>query len=189
MCVLKKYIDSKKKKHSSNLTSKSNFANLTNYLFANLQDIFIFVLISAILIFLDQVSKFLVRSRMSLGESIPLINNIFHLTFVFNQGAAFGILQNMKFLFIFVAIFIIGVMIYYFKYILRDRFLLVVCAVVFGGTVGNLIDRILFSKVIDFFDFRIWPVFNVADMCLSIGIVLLIIYFWRIDLDLKQNNN
>jgi signal peptidase II len=133
------------------------------------------LLITGIILLVDQISKFL---SSKLDTSIPIIENIFHITFVENLGAGFGTLQGQWWLLVIISLIAFGIAFYYF---LRTKkyFLELVLAVLLGGILGNLIDRIVFGFVRDFIDFRIWPVFNIADIVITIGILLLIYYFWK----------
>jgi len=132
-----------------------------------------------IVIFIDQITKFLIKTNFQLNQSLPLIKNIFHLTYIRNFGAGFGILQQQKWLLILISIIVIGFIFYYFDRIKNEELLLqVLVGFVLGGTIGNLIDRITYGFVIDFLDFRIWPIFNFADSFVTIGVIGLIFYFW-----------
>ncbi len=129
-------------------------------------------------ILLDQVTKFLVRSSIQLDHTIPLIDGIFHLTYINNYGAAFSILEGKQFLLIGATLIaVIAVMIFIvWKRKLAHPMLLSGLALIAGGGIGNLIDRIWLGYVVDFFDFRIWPVFNVADIAVVSGCLLLLVY-------------
>jgi len=134
------------------------------------------VLISVIIILsLDQLTKFIITKNLSLNQSIPIIKGIFHLTLVHNRGAAFGILKNQIPLFIFTSLFA-TVLIYFnlkdtrFKKSLIYKISL---SLILAGALGNLIDRLFLGYVVDFLDFRIWPVFNVADSAITVGAILL----------------
>ena len=131
----------------------------------------VFIVIA--ILFLDQVSKFLVTKNLFLGQSIVVIKGIFHLSLVHNRGAAFGLLKNQVPLFVVTSI--IAVFLIFLELKKRKRVLIyeVSLALVLAGALGNLIDRAIFGYVIDFLDFRIWPVFNIADSSISIGAVLL----------------
>lgn len=136
--------------------------------------------ITLIIILIDQITKFLINANFQLNQSFPLIKNILHLTYIQNFGAGFGILQNQQWILIFVSLFVIGVIYYYIDRIKEKEILLqVLVGFVLGGTIGNLIDRLIYGFVIDFLDFRIWPVFNIADSFVTIGVIGLIIYLWR----------
>ncbi|MBR4696182.1 MAG: signal peptidase II [Selenomonadaceae bacterium] len=123
------------------------------------------------IIVLDQIVKLAVKANMAPGETIPLIPHVFHFTYVLNPGAAFGILENQRLFFI-----VAGVLILLFFGCLyprmrkQDPWLRYGCAALLGGAVGNLIDRIYNGLVVDFFDFRIWPVFNIADIAIVGGV-------------------
>jgi len=132
------------------------------------------IFISLTVLIIDQVSKFLVNTNMSEMESIPLIANVFHLTYVKNAGAAFSILEGKTPFFIVVTLLAAAVSIYfYYRVEVKKIWLRTGIALALGGAFGNLIDRLRFGKVIDFFDFRIWPVFNVADCAIVVGVVLI----------------
>ena len=142
---------------------------------------FLIISLTALLIvFFDQSAKFFIVKNFKISQSFPIFNNIFHLTFVKNTGAGFGILKEFNPFLILISLAVIGIIFYYYKKIKENEILLqIIVAFVLGGTMGNLIDRINLGYVIDFLDFRIWPVFNIADSFISIGIIGLIIYFWR----------
>ena len=134
-----------------------------------------------LILLIDQVSKAVISSKLSLGQSIPIIKNILHITFVKNTGAAFGVFKNSIYFFIAVsviAIVMIGAILV--KAIRKGKFLdNFLCnfglVLIMSGALGNLIDRVSLRYVIDFIDVRIWPVFNIADSSITIGTVLLII--------------
>jgi len=134
----------------------------------------IFIITLSIL-FTDRLTKLLATQNLLLNQSVPLIKGIFHLTLIHNRGAAFGILKNQIPLFIFISILAV-ILIYlalrnnkYKKY----SFYNISLALILAGALGNLIDRLRLGYVIDFLDFRIWPVFNIADSAITIGAVLL----------------
>ncbi|MBT7903139.1 signal peptidase II [Candidatus Woesearchaeota archaeon] len=137
----------------------------------------LFAGIAFFVLMLDQISKFLIKNSFSLGHSVPIINNIFHLTYVQNFGAAFGFLQHAQWLFVCIALVLIGGFIYFLPELVEQKVILIASALVMGGAIGNLIDRIFFGFVIDFFDFRVWPVFNIADSALCIGVGILVVYY------------
>jgi len=131
---------------------------------------------------LDQLTKSIASRNLHLNQSFPVIKNIFHLTLVHNRGAAFGIFQNQAFLFILTACLAIAVILTNLKKIrLEKRVSLrkVSLGLIMAGAVGNLIDRLRFGYVIDFLDFRVWPVFNIADSAITVGAVLLCWAFLR----------
>ena len=140
----------------------------------------IFILsLSILIILLDQLTKYLISKYMLLHQSIPLIKNILHITYIQNTGAGFGILKNQNTFLIFTSLIIIGIILFYIKRIIKEKQIHIPIALILGGAFGNLIDRIFLGHVIDFIDFRIWPAFNVADSAITIGAVWLMIYFWK----------
>jgi len=133
-----------------------------------------------IVVILDQLTKFLIKDNIRLGTSIPIIRNVLHLTYVTNSGSAFGLFKGFNLFFIIFSIFVIFAIFYYLKRIIKSEGLLQISVgLLLGGTIGNLIDRILYGSVTDFIDFRIWPVFNVADSAVTISIILLIVLLWK----------
>lgn len=132
-----------------------------------------FFIITAVLL-IDQGSKAVVQILMYLGESIPVLPPVFYLTYIMNPGAAFGILPNQKVLFITTGILLItGVLVGYRKLPPEKKLLRFSLGLVLGGALGNLLDRLRFGRVVDFLDFRVWPVFNLADTAIFIGVCLL----------------
>lgn len=134
----------------------------------------LFVLPLAVVI-LDQFSKYIVVENIALGESIPIIEEVFHLTYILNPGAAFGMFAHNRLFFIAIAVVVIGIIIWARREILASPWEVKAgCGLFLGGAIGNLIDRARQGLVIDFFDFRIWPVFNIADIAICIGVGLII---------------
>ncbi|MCX5686042.1 MAG: signal peptidase II [Candidatus Omnitrophica bacterium] len=133
------------------------------------------IFVVAFLVFvLDRITKVLALIFLSGGGSVKVLPGIFHLTLVFNNGAAFGLLKGRNDFFILISILIVcAILFYIWKYRTRDTALLFAAGLILGGAAGNLFDRIRFANVIDFLDFRVWPVFNVADSCVTAGILLL----------------
>jgi signal peptidase II len=139
---------------------------------------------------LDQLTKLYIHTRFQLGESITVIENFFNITYVRNPGAAFGFLaeSNPQFREIFflsippIAMIIILM-------ILRgvpnkDRWQVFALSSIFGGAIGNYIDRLRFRYVIDFLDFHLyqkysWPAFNVADSAIVLGVMILGVLMWQ----------
>lgn len=150
-----------------------------------------YYLLILVIILADQAAKYLVRMEMTLNQSIPLINGVFDLTYIHNYGAAFSILEGKQFLLIgitFLAVVAITV------YIVRKRktahfTLLLGLSMIVGGGCGNLIDRILQGYVVDFLNIRFWPIFNLADMAVVSGCLLLMIYLlWLEPKAARQKN-
>jgi signal peptidase II len=134
----------------------------------------VFIIVSIILS-LDQLTKFLAAKNLTLNQSLSLIKGVFHLTLVHNRGAAFGILKNQLPLFIFTAIFAAFLIFLNLKNTgyKKPSLYTLALSLILAGAIGNLIDRLCFGYVIDFLDFRIWPVFNIADSSITVGAVLL----------------
>ena len=123
---------------------------------------------------LDQLLKYWIRSNMTIGQSIPVISGIFHITYIENPGAAFGILANHRILFLLLTIAITGIMVYLYLSLRNKKSLAALSlGLVISGAAGNFIDRFLRGTVTDMFDFQIWPIFNIADICICIGIAIL----------------
>ncbi len=130
-------------------------------------------------ILIDQLSKSIIQRTMELGQSIPVINNIFHVTYILNPGAAFGMLANQTVFFIIATVAVaLGVIIFYFRSGQKKGMLPIALGLLLGGALGNLIDRLRYAKVVDFIDFRVWPVFNLADTAIVTGAGLLILILW-----------
>lgn len=126
-----------------------------------------------IILSLDRLTKILATSNLSLGQSLAVIKGVFHITLVHNRGAAFGILKNQLILLIATSLFAVILTYKNLKKNKADRIYSIALSLILGGALGNLIDRFIFGYVIDFLDFRIWPVFNVADSSITVGAVLL----------------
>lgn len=124
------------------------------------------------IIALDQLTKYWVLRQLSVGQSIPVIKNVFHITCTLNTGAAFGILKGRSYFFILIAAAAIILILINLR---RAKMppVKIALALILSGAASNLIDRLRLNAVIDFLDFRIWPVFNVADSAITVGAVLL----------------
>ncbi len=131
--------------------------------------------IIATIIFL---SDFLIKAYLYnnfLGQSIPVLKDVLHITVVANEGAAFGILSGHTNFLVYLGI----IFILFFFYLIRkekDRSLLflILSGMILGGALSNLFDRIFLGFVIDYIDVKIWPVFNLSDSCISVGVGLLL---------------
>jgi signal peptidase II len=123
---------------------------------------------------LDQVSKFVVLQNLELGQSIPVVPSVLYFTLVQNTGIAFGLFQNNPMLLTYLISFCVLLLALYSIRIRKEsKIEQLAFALILGGAVGNLIDRVRLGWVVDFIDFRIWPVFNIADSGITIGVVLL----------------
>lgn len=141
-------------------------------------DIFLSLFTVSTVVFLDRVTKIFFSEILSLGESLPVIRHILHMTLVHNTGIAFGLFKNQGIVFIvipFVAVILLVYNIFYYR--ANDQRLsrpyILAFSMILGGAIGNLIDRIAYGYVIDFIDLRVWPVFNIADSAITIGAVVI----------------
>jgi len=132
-------------------------------------------------ILLDQIVKIIIRNNMEVGRTIDVIKGFFNITHVENTGAAWGGFSGYTVALIIISIAILGYFIYAYKNIdfKKKRVFSISIIMVISGTIGNLIDRLFFRSVTDFFDFNIlgydFPVFNIADILLVIGFALFLI--------------
>ena len=143
----------------------------------------IYYLIAAAVIVFDRVVKKLVVSNMVPWETIPVIEDIFHFTYVQNRGAAFSMWQGQWIILIGfpLAAIAVGLILIYLKRNKWDKLMLTSVAMICGGGLGNLIDRIMLGYVVDLFDFRVFPVFNIADIfiCVGCGLMVLDVLFFE----------
>ena len=134
------------------------------------------IILIILIIGLDQLTKFIFNNNLVLNSPYPVIKGFFYLTLVHNRGAAFGILKNQLFLFILSSIFAITLIYFNLKKSRNKRgfsFNDLALGLILSGAIGNLIDRLFLGYVVDFLDFRVWPVFNVSDSAITVGAVLL----------------
>ncbi|MDP2951927.1 MAG: signal peptidase II [Chloroflexota bacterium] len=136
-----------------------------------------FVLAAGLVLVADQATKFAVRAYLAPGQSIPG-EGLVRLTHVMNRGASFGLFANQTIpLIITGAIGVLALLLYY-RYLPTQNLLLKGgLGLELGGAAGNLIDRISLGYVTDFIDLAVWPVFNVADSAITVGVALLLYYF------------
>jgi len=150
----------------------------------------LFYLIAFLVTIGDQIIKILVHKHMYLGQSIPLINDVVKLTYVRNTGAAFSLFIGFSPYLAVVGIVVIAAVIYFHYQIPKDSYVLQLSlAFVLGGSLGNLVDRILYSFVIDYLDITIWPVFNLADLMINIGVIMLIYKLFEKEENEKEDKN
>ena len=138
------------------------------------------ILLSVMLIIIDQGIKYIVVSNLNVLDSVNIIPNFLNITYVTNSGGAFSILSGSRYFFIILGIIAI---IYLIKYIMSDSNItkvdLIAYSLVISGIIGNLIDRIIYGYVIDYIHFYIssysFAIFNFADMCIVIGAIIIIV--------------
>lgn len=143
--------------------------------------------LAGLVIALDQITKLYIDHHFYLHESVSIIPNFFHLTYIRNTGAAFGLLarapESFRIpFFILIPLIALTVIVLIFKKTKdTELFMVTALSLIMGGAIGNFIDRLRFNYVIDFLDFHWlniyhWPAFNVADSSIVIGVVILILY-------------
>lgn len=143
----------------------------------------LFLLIGACVVALDQITKLWVRLNLAPYETVPIFGRL-SLTNVRNTGSAFGLFQNQAFLLTLIAIVGIVAILLFYRYFSKANLLgIFALGLVFGGAIGNLIDRLRFGYVTDFIDVRLWgdfhwPIFNVADSGITVGSIMLIIFIF-----------
>ncbi|GIO97913.1 lipoprotein signal peptidase [Paenibacillus lautus] len=141
----------------------------------------VYYLIAFVLFLIDQGTKYLIASKLELYEQIPVIGDFFLITSSRNRGAAFGILQDQLWFFIVVTLIVVGGIVWYLRKVSKEgrKLLPTALALVLGGAVGNFIDRLLMGEVVDFLQFNFgsytFPIFNIADSCIVIGVGLIIL--------------
>ncbi len=137
------------------------------------------LIFSSILFIFDFIIKLIIKSKIILNKSITIIPNFFRLTYVENSGAAFSILRGKQLFLIILSIIVIDFIIYYIYKDKLNKYKVVYYSLLLGGIFGNLIDRIIYNKVIDYLDFKIFnfnaPIFNLADTFIFFGVVLILL--------------
>ena len=140
--------------------------------------------LTLVVILLDMVSKCIVSRLLIVNESVMIIKNFFNITYVRNTGAAFSIFSGNTFLVMIVSfIIIIGIILYISKNKPSNKMEKVAYSLILGGAIGNFIDRIIYGYVRDFIEIDIfgwdYPIFNLADVFVVVGVILLVIATWR----------
>lgn len=149
----------------------------------NLQGRLPYLLFVIAILFLDRWTKALIQNQVDLNESISVIDGFFNITYVRNTGVAFGIFSSISspvksvLLSVFTAFAAVVVIVYSFRNPVRNRILQFALALILGGALGNLYDRLVYGYVVDFLEFYVgayhWPSFNVADSAITTGVLLL----------------
>ena len=140
-----------------------------------------FLILSILVITSDRILKFIIFKNFSIGFSFPLIKNFLYITPTCNKGIAFGLFKDNSMLILIAASMLTAILIIYIIVVKKPKSKLILSGLVLilSGAIGNLIDRILYGHVLDFIDFRIWPVFNISDSAITIGASLLIWYLLK----------
>lgn len=139
----------------------------------------LWIIISLIVVIVDQVSKQMIIGNMNYGQAVPVIDRFFYITYHANKGAAWSILQNGRIFFLIITP-IIAAIIIRFIFKSENKFLKLSLSLILGGAAGNYVDRLLKGSVIDFLQFNFgsysFPIFNAADSFVVIGTILLAVY-------------
>lgn len=135
------------------------------------------IILTILFLILDIVSKLLIDNYLVLNKSYKIINNFFYITKVYNEGASWSILWGMRILLILIGIVVLIGLLYYQRKFKENNRNILAFSLLYAGIIGNLIDRIIYGYVIDFIDFKLfsydYPVFNIADICIVVGIILM----------------
>ena len=132
---------------------------------------------------IDQISKRVVMTSFRLGESwnpVAALERWVSLTYVTNTGVVFGLFPDHGIIFMVISVVVIVVIVLYYRHLPGDQWLIQTSlGLQLGGALGNLLDRLRYGHVIDFIDFKVWPVFNVADSSVFVGVVILAFHLLR----------
>ncbi|MEK6916545.1 MAG: signal peptidase II [Nanoarchaeota archaeon] len=142
-----------------------------------------FISVILVILFFDQLVKFIIRSNFFVGSSIPIINGFFSLTYLQNTGVSFGLLKGFNWIFTFISV--AALMLFVYSYT-KEKENWLQYALISGGVAGNLIDRLYLGYVVDYINFHFFPVFNIADMSISIGIIWLIFTSFNSKTNIKK---
>lgn len=139
---------------------------------------FIALAAGAVLAAIDQIIKYFIITDLKPVGTVNVLGDVFKLTYVENKGVAFGMFQGMQWIFIVLTAVLLGAIIFYmFKKRPQSKFFYVTVALIVGGGIGNLIDRVAYNYVVDYLSFSFFPpVCNFADYCITVGVVLLAVY-------------
>lgn len=184
---------SRKKKTSRNKTYKEILISFFDFICYNLCGDYMKEKLNGILFFsiifmlVDQIIKFFITDKMVINQSITLIRDFFFITYTHNTGAAFSIFSGNTYLLILIAIItVIGLGYYVIKLESIDDIDVFIYSLLFGGIIGNLIDRIINGYVIDYLSFKFgtyyFPIFNFADMCIVVSVILILIRMIKEDI-------
>ncbi|WP_370872443.1 signal peptidase II [Paenibacillus zeirhizosphaerae] len=141
----------------------------------------VYYVVAFIVFLLDQGTKYLIATRLELGETIPVIGSFFQITSHRNRGAAFGILQGQRELFIVITVVVVIAIIWYLRKTIRNgqKLLPFGLSLVLGGAIGNFLDRAIAGEVVDFARFNFgsytFPIFNIADSAIVVGVAIIIL--------------
>ncbi|MCI0712725.1 MAG: signal peptidase II [Chloroflexi bacterium] len=138
--------------------------------------------VALLTIILDQITKWIVVQSLDYSETwepIAALSGIFDITYTRNTGAAFGMAREFGGIFLIIAIAVVGAILYYYRTLPEGNVLMrIALGLQMGGAVGNAVDRVTRGFVVDFFHLHGWPIFNIADSAIVVGVVVLIITMW-----------
>jgi signal peptidase II len=134
-------------------------------------------IVAGLVVVADQVTKALVAAKLRPEESVPVLGDLLSVSLVENTGASFGLFKSQTLILVLVSVIAIIFIVFYLAK--KKSSLYLPFALILGGACGNLIDRLRFGYVVDFIDFHWWPVFNVADSCITVGSVILFFVILR----------
>ena len=144
---------------------------------------FLLPAVAGLTLVIDRISKWVVMDSLKPGESwnpVAALERWVSLTYVTNTGAAFGLFPDHGVIFMVIAVVVIAAIIFYYRHLPGEQWLIQISlGLQLGGALGNLVDRLRYGHVIDFIDFKVWPVFNVADSSIFVGVVILAFYLLR----------
>jgi signal peptidase II len=148
-------------------------------------DIFLAIITTFSIVLVDRITKLFFSDLLAYGESLPVIRNVLHMTLVHNTGIAFGFFKDQGVVFIVIPVIAMLLLVFNVYYYRQNnealsRSYIVAFSFILGGAIGNLIDRIVYGHVIDFIDFRVWPVFNIADSAITVGAALIAFKCFRL---------
>lgn len=147
--------------------------------------------IALITFLIDRLSKLAVVKWMQEGQTIPLWEGVFHITSLRNKGAAFGILQGQRWLFIILTVIVISGIVFYLRQnSKKNPRMSLALSILLGGALGNFYDRLIKGEVVDSLDFRLidYPIFNLADVFIFTGVALLLWEIWQEDRKSKKES-
>jgi signal peptidase II len=168
---MKKEHTTKKRQRTSRTPSKNNPAKKSKIFWPYGLALF------ALLIFLDQYTKRMIMATLKLGESTSVLPFL-RFTYTQNTGAIWGSIPDTNGLLVWISIIAFGVLVFFYDQF-TTRFEKIAYTLLMVGLWGNMLDRVLFGHVIDFIDLGWWPVFNIADSCITIGITIYLLEQWR----------
>lgn len=143
----------------------------------------LFIFFTSIFIFFDRISKYFVMKNLNFGDSIQIIKNLLKFERVENRGGIFGIFPDGKNFFIIISFIAFFLLLYFFfKINPKTLFITFNLSLIFSGILGNLIDRLIYGYVLDFISVGNFPVFNLSDSYITIGIILMFIFLWKQDI-------